>query len=162
MEGTQHELYMREALKEAEKARELDEVPIGAVVVRDGEIIGRGHNLRESTRNATMHAEMVAIQEANEQLANWRLEECDLYVTVEPCVMCGGAIIWSRMRTVYFGAHDPKGGAAGSLLNVLEDDRFNHTATVYSGLLAEESQRLLKDFFRELRKRKKQKNGEAV
>lgn len=162
MEGTQHELFMREALKEAEKARELDEVPIGAVVVRDGKIIGRGHNLRESTRNATMHAEMVAIQEANEQLANWRLEECDLYVTVEPCVMCGGAIIWSRMRTVYFGAHDPKGGAAGSLLNVLEDDRFNHTATVYSGLLAEESQRLLKDFFRELRKRKKKKNGEVV
>ncbi|RAN53374.1 tRNA-specific adenosine deaminase [Dolosigranulum pigrum] len=162
MEGTQHELFMREALKEAEKARELDEVPIGAVVVRDGEIIGRGHNLRESTRNATMHAEMVAIQEANEQLVNWRLEECDLYVTVEPCVMCGGAIIWSRMRTVYFGAHDPKGGAAGSLLNVLEDDRFNHTATVYSELLAEESQRLLKDFFRELRKRKKKKNGEAV
>ena len=160
MEGTQHELFMREALKEAEKARELDEVPIGAVVVRDGEIIGRGHNLRESTRNATMHAEMVAIQEANEQLANWRLEEGDLYVTVEPCVMCGGAIIWSRMRTVYFGAHDPKGGAAGSLLNVLEDDRFNHTATVHSGLLADESQKLLKDFFRELRKRKKQKNGE--
>lgn len=158
MEGTQHELFMREALKEAEKARELDEVPIGAVVVRDGEIIGRGHNLRESTRNATMHAEMVAIQEANEQLVNWRLEECDLYVTVEPCVMCGGAIIWSRMRTVYFGAHDPKGGAAGSLLNVLEDDRFNHTATVHSGLLADESQKLLKDFFRELRKRKKQKN----
>lgn len=161
MEGIQHELFMREALKEAEKARELDEVPIGAVVVRDGKIIGRGHNLRESTRNATMHAEMVAIQEANKQLANWRLEECDLYVTVEPCVMCGGAIIWSRMRTVYFGTHDPKGGAAGSLLNVLEDDRFNHTVTVYSGLLAEESQRLLKDFFCELRKRKKQKNGEA-
>ena len=160
MEGIQHELFMREALKEAEKARELDEVPIGAVVVRDGEIIGRGHNLRESTRNATMHAEMVAIQEANKQLANWRLEECDLYVTVEPCVMCGGAIIWSRMRTVYFGTHDPKGGAAGSLLNVLEDDRFNHTATVHSGLLADESQKLLKDFFRELRKRKKQKNGE--
>lgn len=158
MEKT-HEYFMQEAIKEAKKAWNLDEVPIGAVVVKDKEIIGRGHNLRETTKDATTHAELIAIREANRHLGNWRLEECDLYVTLEPCVMCSGAIVLSRLRTIYYGPKDPKGGAAGSLMNLLEDSRLNHQAQVIPGVLEAECQSLLKDFFKELRARKKKEKA---
>lgn len=151
---------MKEAIKEAKKAWDLEEVPIGAVVVKDGEVIGRGHNLRETSKDATTHAEILAIRDANKQLDNWRLEDCDLYVTLEPCLMCSGAIVLSRLRTIYYGPKDPKGGAAGSLMNVLEDDRLNHQATVVPGVLEDECQKLLKDFFKELRQRRKKEKAQ--
>ncbi len=153
----QHEFFMKEAIEEAKKALAKDEVPIGAVIVKDGEIIGRGHNLRETSNDATTHAEILAIRDANNAVNNWRLEECDLYVTLEPCVMCSGAAVLSRLRTIYYGPGDPKGGAAGTLMNILQDDRLNHQVNVVSGVLEEDCQRLLKDFFKALRERKKQK-----
>lgn len=153
----QHEFFMKEAIEEAKKALAKDEVPIGAVIVKDGEIIGRGHNLRETSNDATTHAEIIAIRDANNAVNNWRLEECDLYVTLEPCVMCSGAAVLSRLRTIYYGPGDPKGGAAGTLMNILQDERLNHQVNVVSGVLEEDCQRLLKDFFKALRERKKQK-----
>lgn len=153
----QHEFFMKEAIEEAKKALAKDEVPIGAVIVKDGEIIGRGHNLRETSNDATTHAEILAIRDANNAVNNWRLEECDLYVTLEPCVMCSGAAVLSRLRTIYYGPGDPKGGAAGTLMNILQDERLNHQVNVVSGVLEEDCQRLLKDFFKALRERKKQK-----
>lgn len=147
--------WMQAAIKEARKAEEIREVPIGAVVVKDGEIIGRGHNLRETSQNATTHAEMIAIQEANQTLGNWRLEGCQLFVTLEPCVMCGGAIVLSRIESVYYGSADPKGGAAESLMNVLQDDRLNHRCEVHRGVMEEECRDMLSSFFRRLRAEKK-------
>ncbi len=149
------ERYMKEALKEAEKARDIAEVPIGAVVVRDGEIIGRGHNKRELNQQATAHAEIFAIEEANRKLGNWRLEECELYVTLEPCAMCSGALVLSRMKKVYFGAYDMKSGTAGSLMNLLEENRFNHQCEVEGSVLEAECSQILKDFFVDLRNKKK-------
>ncbi|MBC2265924.1 nucleoside deaminase [Listeria booriae] len=150
------EQYMREALQEAEKAREKGEVPIGAVVVLNGEIIGRAHNLRETTNNAITHAEILAIQDACHNQNAWRLEGAELYVTLEPCPMCSGAILLSRIETVYYGATDPKAGTAGTLMNLLQDSRFNHECNVESGILAEECGAILTNFFRDLRARKKQ------
>ncbi|MBC1358064.1 tRNA adenosine(34) deaminase TadA [Listeria booriae] len=150
------EQYMREALQEAEKAREKGEVPIGAVVVLNGEIIGRAHNLRETTNNAITHAEILAIQDACHNQNAWRLEGAELYVTLEPCPMCSGAILLSRIETVYYGAVDPKAGTAGTLMNLLQDSRFNHECNVESGILAEECGAILTNFFRDLRARKKQ------
>lgn len=147
--------WMREALLEAEKAGAIGEVPIGAIVVQAGKIIGRGHNLREATQDATAHAEMIAIREACEATGSWRLENAQLYVTLEPCPMCSGAMILSRVTEVYFGASDPKGGTAGTLMNLLTDDRFNHVAAVEGGILADECGQILSNFFRELRERKK-------
>lgn len=155
------EFYMQEALKEAKKAYELGEVPIGAVVVYQGDIIGRGHNLRETTLDATTHAEMQAIKDANRTLKNWRLEECQLYVTLEPCPMCSGAIILSRLQKVVFGAHDPKGGTCGTFMNLVQDDRFNHQCELESGVLAEESRQLLQSFFQTLRQRNKAAKKES-
>ncbi|MDA9461149.1 tRNA adenosine(34) deaminase TadA [Enterococcus mundtii] len=149
------EEWMRVAIEEAKKAEALAEVPIGAIVVHEGQIIGRGHNLRETTQNATTHAEMIAIQEACEAIGSWRLEETQLYVTLEPCPMCSGAMILSRVKEVYFGAYDPKGGTAGTLMNLLEDERFNHQAEVEGGILEEECGELLSMFFRNLRAQKK-------
>lgn len=149
------EMYMREALKEAEKARDIAEVPIGAVVVLEGEIIGRGHNKRESNQQAAAHAEMFAIEEANRKLGNWRLEDCEIYVTLEPCAMCSGALVLSRMKKVYFGAYDMKSGTAGSLMNLLEEERFNHQCEVEGAVLEAECGQILKDFFIDLRKKKK-------
>lgn len=149
------EEWMRVAIEEAKKAEALAEVPIGAIVVHQGQIIGRGHNLRETTQNATTHAEMIAIQEACKAIGSWRLEETQLYVTLEPCPMCSGAIILSRVKEVYFGAYDPKGGTAGTLMNLLEDERFNHQAEVEGGILEEECGELLSVFFRNLRAKKK-------
>jgi len=146
---------MNEALNEALKAKNIDEVPIGAVVVKNGEIIGRGHNLREKSQNATKHAEMIAIQNANKHLNNWRLEECEMFVTLEPCVMCSGAIQLSRLKKIYFGPTDSKSGAAGTLMNLLQDNRFNHQVEIESGVLEEECRDILTSFFKELRRRKR-------
>ena len=150
------EYFMREAIKEAKKAEAITEVPIGAIIVKDGEIIGRGYNQRETTNRAVSHAEIMAIEEANKHLDNWRLEDCALFVTLEPCPMCSGAIIMSRIPDVYYGASDYKGGTAGTLMNLLEDQRFNHQAYVESGLLQEETSQLLSNFFRNLRLKKKE------
>lgn len=158
MEQAEKEYFMREAMKEAQKAAALGEVPIGAVVVRDGKIIGRGYNERETTQDATTHAEMSAIRQANQHIGNWRLEEADLFVTLEPCPMCSGAILLSRVRKVYYGAADLKGGTAGTLMNLLTDGRFNHQAEVERGVLEEECKGMLQSFFRELREKRKQEN----
>lgn len=149
-------LYMRAALEEAEKAARKLEVPIGAVVVLNGEIIARAHNLRETEQSAVAHAELMAIEEACKKLGTWRLENATLYVTLEPCPMCSGAIIMSRVKRVVYGASDPKGGCAGTFMNLLTDERFNHQSEVTAGILAEECGEILSSFFRELRRRKKE------
>ncbi|MFL2030060.1 tRNA adenosine(34) deaminase TadA [Loigolactobacillus zhaoyuanensis] len=149
------ENYMREALFEARSAAQIGEVPIGAVVVQAGKIIGRGHNLREHTQDATTHAEILAIQEACLTVKSWRLEDAAIFVTLEPCPMCSGAIINSRLAAVYYGAADPKAGTAGTFMNLLTDQRFNHQATVESGVLAEDAQAQLQQFFHAIRARRK-------
>ncbi|MGC6767584.1 tRNA adenosine(34) deaminase TadA [Enterococcus sp. LJL128] len=149
------EYYMSKAIRLAEQAGALDEVPIGAVIVKDGEVIGEGYNLREHTRQAASHAEMFAIEAACKKLDSWRLEGAQLFVTLEPCPMCSGAMLLSRVDEVYFGAADPKGGTAGTFMNLLDDDRFNHTAYVEGGILEETCGQLLSSFFRELRAKKK-------
>ncbi|EOL44130.1 cytidine/deoxycytidylate deaminase [Enterococcus phoeniculicola] len=149
------EYFMTEAMKEAHKAEAIAEVPIGAIVVLDGKIIGRGHNLREKSQEATAHAEMFAIKEACNAIGSWRLERAQLFVTLEPCPMCSGAMILSRVDEVYFGAYDPKGGTAGSLLNLLEDERFNHRAYVEGGILEDLCGQQLTRFFQEIRAKKK-------
>ncbi len=148
------EFFMQEALKEAAKAMELKEVPIGAVVVKDGKIIARGYNLRETAKDPTAHAEILAIREASQVLGGWRLHGCDLYVTIEPCPMCAGAILMARIDRLIVGAMDPKAGAAGSLINIPEDERFNHQTEIIRGVLEEECSGIMRTFFRELRKNK--------
>ncbi|KRL04869.1 tRNA adenosine(34) deaminase TadA [Liquorilactobacillus oeni] len=155
LDKQQKEYFMREALYEAKKAAVIGEVPIGCVIVSKGQIIGRGHNLREHSHDATMHAEMLALQEANAALKSWRLPDTELFVTLEPCPMCSGAIINARIKKVYFGAMDPKAGTAGSLMNLLEDSRFNHQAVVEQGLLVEECAAILKKFFKQVRRKRK-------
>ncbi|MDE0564347.1 tRNA adenosine(34) deaminase TadA [Exiguobacterium sp. B2(2022)] len=150
------ERFMQLAIEEAKKAEVIGEVPIGCVIVKGDEVIATGHNRRETDLLAAAHAEMIAIEAANEALGNWRLEDCELYVTLEPCPMCAGAIVLSRVKRVIFGAHDPKGGCCGTLMNLVQDERFNHQADVTENVLAEECGRLLTDFFRTLRERKKQ------
>ncbi|UKS65385.1 tRNA adenosine(34) deaminase TadA [Rossellomorea marisflavi] len=152
---TRDERFMIEALKEAGKAAAIQEVPIGAVVVLGDEIIGRGHNLRETTQNAVTHAEMLAIQEACERIGTWRLEGAELYVTLEPCPMCSGAIILSRVEKVIYGAKDPKAGCVGTLMNLLDDERFNHQCVVVPGVMEQECGGMLSSFFKDLRARKK-------
>ncbi|MCG0903841.1 cytosine/adenosine deaminase [Lactiplantibacillus plantarum] len=147
--------WMQEALHEARMAYLIGEVPIGAVIVHQGEIIGRGHNLREHGQDATMHAEIIAIQEACEYLHSWRLADCQLYVTLEPCLMCSGAIINARLPELYFGARDPKAGAVRSLYQVMDDTRLNHQVTVHERILARPAGEMLENFFRGIRKRKK-------
>ncbi|WP_413304868.1 tRNA adenosine(34) deaminase TadA [Bacillus sp. 1P10SD] len=149
------EYYMSEAIKEAKKAEELMEVPIGAVLVMEDRIISRAHNLREREQNAVAHAELIAIEQACREIGSWRLENATLYVTLEPCPMCSGAIILSRVKRVVYGASDPKGGCAGTLMNLLQDDRFNHQSEITKGVLEGECGQLLSDFFRGLRERKK-------
>jgi tRNA(adenine34) deaminase len=144
-------LWMKAAIAEAMAAEAIGEVPIGAVIVKDGVIVGRGHNLRETTHDPTAHAEMIAIKQASETLQAWRLTDCDLYVTLEPCPMCAGAIVQSRIRRVVYGTTDPKAGCAGTLMNLLQDDRFNHRTSVASGILQEQCAQLLSGFFRALR-----------
>jgi len=147
--------FMRAALDEAKQAALIGEVPIGAVVVHDNKIIGRGHNLREHSNEAGAHAEMIAIMEANHVLKSWRLIDCDLYVTVEPCPMCSGALINSQIKTLYFGARNPKAGTVKSLYELLSDDRFNHQVQVEEGLLAEEATSQMQSFFRTARRKRK-------
>lgn len=146
-----HEDWMKEAIQEALAAEQAGEVPIGAVVVRNNVIIGRGHNLRETSMDPTAHAEMVAIREASRSMNAWRLLDCSLYVTLEPCPMCAGAIVQARIPRVVFGTSDPKAGCAGTLMNLLQDNRFNHQVELITGVLQEECSILLTDFFRKLR-----------
>lgn len=155
MNGKMYEYWMARALAEADKAGNKDEVPIGCVIVRDGKIIGRGHNLRETSQDPSAHAELIAIRKAAGKLDSWRLLNTTLYVTLEPCVMCMGAIILSRIPTVVFGCHDPKGGAAGSLYDLSDDARLNHRIILVPGVLESECSKKLSNFFRELRKKKK-------
>jgi len=154
-EEMQDDIYMREAIKEAKKAETLDEVPIGAVLVMGEKIISRAHNLRECEQNAIAHAELLAIDEACRISGSWRLDESTLYVTLEPCPMCAGAIILSRVKRVVYGASDPKGGCAGTLMNLLQDERFNHQSEITKGVLEMECGQLLSDFFKRIRERKK-------
>ncbi|HHW36669.1 MAG TPA: nucleoside deaminase [Bacillales bacterium] len=154
---SQDELFMKAAIEEAKKAEAIGEVPIGAVIVKDGEIISTAYNLRETRQRAIAHAELLAIDDACQKLGTWRLSETTLYVTLEPCPMCAGAIVLSRVDRVVYGAKDPKGGCAGTLMNLLQEDRFNHTAEVTSGVLEDECAGLLSNFFKGLREKKKQK-----
>lgn len=143
--------FMMEALKEAQKSLEKDEIPIGCVIVKDGKVIGRGHNAREELGQAIMHAEMMAITEANAVAGNWRLLDTTLFVTVEPCVMCSGAIGLARIPHVIYGAANQKFGAAGSLYNILTDERLNHRVQVEAGVLQEPCAKIMQDFFRNRR-----------
>ena len=143
--------FMEQAYKEALKAYKKNEVPIGAVIVKDGKIIARGHNERELKQDATLHAEITAIRKACKKLNSWRLNDCDIYVTLEPCAMCAGALIQSRIKTLYIGALDPRAGAAGSVIDVFKIKEFNHRVEVVYGIMEEECSEILKRFFRELR-----------
>jgi len=143
---------MSAALEEAEKAKMLGEIPIGAVIVKDGEIVGRGHNLTESSCDPTAHAEMMAIRQASANLGGWRLIGCEMYVTVEPCSMCAGAIVWSRIEKLYIGTMDPKGGACGSIFNIVQEQRLNHFVEIETGLMEEQCRHILKSFFQRRRK----------
>ncbi len=151
------EYWMQRAIEEAKKAEAIREVPIGAVVVKNDEMIASAYNLRETTQNAVTHAELLAIEKACEAVGSWRLEDTTLYVTLEPCPMCSGAILLSRVDRVVYGARDPKAGCAGSLMNLLEDDRFNHRCEVVPDVLGEACGQMLTDFFRGLREEKKLK-----
>mgnify|MGYP002564705313 CR=1 FL=1 len=146
------EKLMKQALKEAQKAYEKEEVPIGAIIVKDGKIIARAHNMKEIKNDTTEHAEIRAIKKASKKLGAWRLSECEMYTTLEPCPMCAGAIIQARIKKVYIGCMNPKAGCAGSIMNLLQVDKFNHQVEIEKGILEEECSSLLKDFFRNLRK----------
>ena len=150
-----HEKYMKLALKEAQKAYDKKEIPVGAVIVKDGKVIAKAHNLKEIKNDTTKHAELIAIQKASKKLGCWRLENCEMYVTLEPCSMCAGALVQSRIRKVYIGTMDYKTGACGSVLNLLTDFKFNHNVEIEIGILTEECEKILKDFFKELRIEKK-------
>lgn len=152
------EKYMKLAIKEAKKAKNKEEVPIGAIIVKNGEVIARGHNLRESKKNSLKHAEIVAIDRACKKLANFRLEDCELYVTVEPCLMCSGAIVQSRIKKVYFGTRDEKYGAVTSVVKAFEI-KSNHKVEFEEGFCKEECEKIMKDFFKEIRERNKKKEG---
>lgn len=153
---TQEEKYMKEAIKQAKKAYALGEVPIGCVIVYEGKIIGRGYNRRTIDKNTLAHAEMMAIKKASKKMDDWRLEDCIMYVTLEPCQMCSGAIVQSRMKKVVIGCMNPKAGCAGSILNLLQMEEFNHQVELEIGVLEEECSNLMKDFFKELREKKRQ------
>ena len=148
------EKFMLEALKEAKKAYEKDEIPVGCVIVKDNKIIARAHNLKEQKKDSTKHAEILAINKACKKIDAWRLSDCDMYVTLEPCSMCSGAIINSRIRNLYIGTMDEKTGAAGSVLNLFEDYKFNHKVEIKRNILQKECQEILKKFFKELRNRR--------
>ena len=143
--------FMEEAFLEAKRAAAEGEVPVGAVIVREGEIIARAHNKTEQDKDPTAHAEMLAIREAANHLGGWRLTGCSMFVTTEPCSMCAGAIVWSRIEKLYIGTMDPKAGACGSLMNIPQDSRLNHYVEIETGLMREECAGLMKDFFRKLR-----------
>ena len=152
---TEQEKYMKEAIRQAKKALVLEEVPIGCVIVCNGKIIARGYNRRKTDKNTLSHAELNAIKKASKKLGDWRLEGCTMYVTLEPCQMCAGALMQSRIDRVVIGSMNPKAGCAGSVLNLLEMDGFNHKVEVIRGILQDECSAMLSDFFRELREKKK-------
>lgn len=152
-----HEYYMKEAIRQARKAEKLMEVPIGCVIVYEGKIIARGYNRRNTDKNTLSHAEMNAIRKASKKLGDWRLEGCTMYVTLEPCQMCSGAIVQSRIDEVVIGCMNPKAGCAGSVLNLLEVQEFNHQVTITQGILEEECSQMMSNFFRRLREMKKEK-----
>lgn len=149
------EKYMREAIRQAKKAYALEEVPIGCVIVYEGKIIGRGYNRRTIDKNALAHAEVQAIRKACKKMDDWRLEDCTLYVTLEPCQMCSGAIVQARVKRVVVGCMNPKAGCAGSILNLLDVEEFNHQVELTTGVLGEECSQMMKQFFRELREKRK-------
>lgn len=147
--------YMNEALQQAKKAFDIDEVPIGAVIVKNDEIIAKAFNRRNTDKNTLAHAEILAINEASKVVGDWRLDDCTMYITLEPCPMCAGAIVQARIPRVVLAANNKKAGCAGSIINLLEEERFNHQVHVTREILEEESSKLLKDFFRELREKNK-------
>lgn len=149
------EKFMKEAIRQAKKAAKLGEVPIGCVIVHQGEIIGRGYNRRNTDKNTLAHAEITAINRASKKIGDWRLEDCTLYVTLEPCQMCAGAIVQARIPEVVMGCMNPKAGCAGSILNILDMPQFNHQVVVTKGVMEEQCSQILKDFFVDLRKRNK-------
>ena len=149
------EKYMREAIRQAKKAAAIEEVPIGCVIVYQDQIISRRYNRRNIQGSTLAHAELLAIQKASRKLGDWRLEECTMYVTLEPCPMCAGAVVQARIPKIVIGAMNPKAGCAGSILNLLEEKRFNHQVEIKRGVLAEDCRNLMKDFFRDLRAKKK-------
>ena len=151
---TEDEKYMKQAIKLAKKAWKIEEVPIGCVIVHEGKVIGRGYNRRTTDRNPLAHAELIAIKKASKKMGDWRLEDCTLYVTLEPCQMCSGAIVQARMKKVVVGCMNPKAGCAGSILNLLQVERFNHQVELTEGILEEECSAMLSDFFKELRRTK--------
>ena len=151
------EIWMRQALQLAQKAADQGEVPVGALIVLDGECIAQAHNLRESTQNPVAHAEVLAIQQAAQKIGSWRLEECTLYVTLEPCPMCAGALWLSRIKRCVFGAYDPKGGFLGSISNLMDHKQLNHHYEIEGGILSEECAQILRTFFRRLREKKSSK-----
>lgn len=149
---------MLEALKEAEKALSMNEVPVGAIIEKDGKIIGRGHNMTETSKDPTAHAEIIAIREAAKNLGGWRLSGSRMFVTTEPCSMCAGAMVLSRIEKVYIGTPDPKTGACGSLMNILQDERLNHNVVIETGIMQQQCEKLLKSFFQKLRIKKSEGN----
>ena len=150
---TTDEKYMREAIKQARKAAKIDEVPIGCVIVYDDKIIARGYNRRNTDKSTLAHAEIIAIRKAAKVIGDWRLEDCTMYITLEPCPMCAGAIVQARIPRVVVGAMNPKAGCAGSVINLLQMDGFNHKAELTSGVLVDDCRTMLQDFFKEMRKR---------
>lgn len=148
-------IYMREALKQAKKAYKIKEVPIGCVIVYEDKVIARGYNKRNSKKNTLAHAEIIAINKASKVLGDWRLEDCTMYITLEPCQMCAGAIVQARVKRVVIGSMNPKAGCGGSILNLLQMEQFNHQVEVTRGVLEEECSQMLKEFFKELREEKK-------
>ncbi len=156
MKMTEQEKYMKQAIREARKAYALGEVPIGCVIVNEGKIIGRGYNRRNTDKSTLSHAEITAIKKASKKMGDWRLEGCTLYVTLEPCQMCAGAIVQARIDEVVMGSMNPKAGCGGSILNLLEMPKFNHQVKVTRGIMEEECSQMLTNFFKELRIRNKQ------
>lgn len=152
--------FMKEALKEAQKAYDKNEIPVGAVIVKDNKVIARAHNIKEEKNDTTKHAEIIAIQKASKKLGSWRLLNCEMYVTLEPCSMCAGALIQARLKKVNIGTMDAKTGACGSVLNLLEDYKFNHIVQVEKYILKDKCEKILKDFFKYLRE--KNKKGEKL
>ena len=155
---TETEIFMKEAIKEAQKAYKKEEIPVGAVIVKDGTIIAKAHNLRETKLSSLAHAEILAIEKANKKIKAWRLEGCEMYVTLEPCMMCMGAIINSRIKKLYIGTPDPKAGCYKSVIEI-ENYKFNHTVEIETGILKDECEYILKDFFKKLRQKKKENGG---
>jgi Cytosine/adenosine deaminases len=159
--GTMMEQYMKEAIKQAKKAYKIKEVPIGCVIVYEDKIIARAYNKRNSKKNTLAHAELLAIDKASKVIGDWRLEDCTMYITLEPCQMCAGAIVQARIKKIVIGSMNPKAGCAGSILNLLQMEQFNHQVEIETGVLEEECTALLQNFFKELREAKKEKKTSA-